>query len=99
MKNKKERELLFSITKKDLTITYFNGTGGGGQNRNKNANCVRIQHPDSGCLVVGQDQKSRAANQKRALHRLVEHPKFKLWLRIESGRIFAFEQECLVEYF
>jgi len=32
------RELAFSVTKKDLEITYFSGTGKGGQHRNKHKN-------------------------------------------------------------
>lgn len=74
-----ERKLLFSITKKDLEVTYFSGRGPGGQNRNKNQNCCRIRHPASGALVTGQNHKSRSRNTKDALHRLVAHPKFKVW--------------------
>lgn len=73
------RKPLFSITKKDLEITFFNGKGGGGQNRNKNMNCVRLRHPASGVMVTGQDQKSRDRNIKSALQRLVAHPQFKVW--------------------
>lgn len=85
------RTLLFSVTKKDLEITWFSGSGGGGQHRNRHANCCRIRHPDSGALVTGQEQRSRIANQKAALHRLVKHPKFKVWharrcAEIEEGQ-------------
>lgn len=73
------KELLFSITKKDLKLDYFSGTGPGGQNRNKNQNCVRIHHPPSGTIVTGQSHKSRKANIKEALHNLVDNPNFKLW--------------------
>ena len=72
-------ELLFSITKKDLKVNYFSGTGPGGQNRNKNQNCVRIQHKDSGAIVTGQSNKSRKANIREAMDNLVNHPKFKVW--------------------
>ena len=73
------KELLFSITKKDLIINYFSGTGPGGQNRNRNQNCVRIQHKDSGVIVTGQSNKSRKANIKEAFDNIVKHPKFLLW--------------------
>ena len=35
----KQKELLFSVTKKDFSITWFSGTGAGGQYRNKHQNC------------------------------------------------------------
>jgi len=73
------KELLFSITKKDLEITYFSGTGKGGQYRNKHQNCVRMKHPDSGAMVTGQSYRERIANTKEAFNNLVNHPKFKVW--------------------
>lgn len=73
------KELLFSITRKDLKITYFSGSGAGGQNRNKHQNCVRISHPESGANAVGQSHKSRPQNVKEALTNLTKNGKFKLW--------------------
>lgn len=73
------RQLLFSITKKDLKINYFSGTGKGGQHRNKHQNCVRINHTDSGVIVTGQSNKERSANMREALNNLVKHPHFKVW--------------------
>ena len=80
------KELLFSVTKKDLEITYFSGKGAGGQHRNKHMNCVRIKHPDSGVIVTGQEERSRDRNLKTAFKRLTQHPDFKLWLDIQTSR-------------
>lgn len=73
------KELLFSITKKDLDISYFSGHGAGGQHRNKHQNCVRVRHPESGAMAVGQSSRSRKQNVQEALHNLVKQPKFVLW--------------------
>lgn len=74
------KKLLFSITKKDFTITWFSGTGAGGQHRNKHQNCCRIKHNDSGVIGTGQSHKERRANQLEAFKSLHTNPKFKLWL-------------------
>jgi len=83
----KKKELLFSITRKDLKITYFSGTGGGGQHRNKHQNCVRMRHDDSGVTVTGQSNKERKSNIKEAFENLVKNPKFKLWINRKSYEI------------
>jgi len=74
------KELLFSVTKEDLRISYFSGKGAGGQYRNRHMNCVRIFHPDSGASSVGQSYKSKQSNLKEALKNLVKQPKFKIWV-------------------
>jgi len=73
------KELLFSVTKKDLEISYYSGHGPGGQKRNKCKNCVRISHPDSGAMVTAQEERSKEQNLKNAFNRLVKHPKFIIW--------------------
>ena len=73
------KELLFSITKKDFIIQYFSGTGAGGQYRNRHPNCVRIQHKDSGVTATGQSNRNRQSNLKEAFNNLINHPKFKIW--------------------
>lgn len=75
------RKLLFSVTKKDLEVTFYASPGPGGQNKNKVKNACRIKHPASGALVTAQERRERPANIKAALHRLVDHPKFKVWWR------------------
>jgi len=79
-------ELLFSVTKKDLVLEYFSGTGGGGQHRNKHQNSCRCKHPDSGAMGVCQDQRSKAQNTKMAFRRMVESEKFQKWLKMEACR-------------
>ncbi len=73
------KKLLFSVTKKDLEISFFSGTGSGGQHRNKHQNCVRMYHPDSGARTTGQSHRERQSNINEAFHSLVNHPKFKMW--------------------
>ena len=81
------RELLFSVTKKDLTINYFSGTGAGGQHRNKHQNCVRMSHRDSGAMATGQRHRERQANLRDAFKSLVESFKFKAWCSAKTTEI------------
>ncbi len=73
------KELLFSVTKKDLEISFFSGTGKGGQNRNKSQACVRLLHRESGATGTGQRERSREQNLREAFETLVRSPKFRTW--------------------
>ena len=46
--NKPARELVFSVTRKDLIIDTFAAGGPGGQHQNTSNTGVRIRHPASG---------------------------------------------------
>ena len=83
---KKNKELLFSVTKKDLVLEYFSGTGAGGQYRNRHKNSCRCKHPPSGAVGVCQDQRSKIQNTKIAFRRMVDSEKFQVWLKIEVSR-------------
>lgn len=87
MKNKMEKELLFSVTRKDLDITWFSGTGNGGQYRNKHQNCCRIIHRDSGAMGTGQSQRDRNSNLKEALNNLANDNKFKAWIKVKTAEV------------
>ena len=87
------RELLFSVTKKDLDISFFSGTGKGGQNRNKHQNCVRMQHKESGVMITAQRERSREQNLRIAFESLIEHPKFKTWHRKKTAELMASKEE------
>ncbi len=84
MQNSKQstvtRELVASITKKDLRIDYFRPGGNGGQKMQKTDSGVRITHLPSGAVGRATDTRSREQNSRLAVYRLVEHYKFKLWL-------------------
>lgn len=75
-----DKDLIFSITKKDLKITYFSGQGAGGQHRNRHNNCVRIHHPESGVTVQATEHKSLIQNKTLAFKRLVGDKTFKWWM-------------------
>ena len=83
------KELLFSITKKDLDIQFFSGTGAGGQYRNKHQNCVRMTHKESGVTTTGQSNRERNANLTEAFNNLVKHPKFKFWHTAKTNEILT----------
>jgi len=81
------KELLFSVTKKDLDINFFSGTGAGGQYRNKHKNCVRMAHKESGARSVGQSHREMQANLREAFQTLVKHPKFRMWHNLKVHEV------------
>lgn len=64
------RETIFSATKKDFCVEYFNGKGKGGQHRNKKACCARITYIPTGLQVECTEFRSREQNKKTAFRRL-----------------------------
>jgi len=50
------------VTKKDLKISYYRGSGPGGQHRNKTDSACRILHLPTGISVESQDSKSQKQN-------------------------------------
>ena len=83
------KELLFSVTKKDIKVDYFSGTGAGGQHRNKHQNCVRLHHYASGALATGQSNRERKSNIREALRNLVKHPEFRMWQACRTQEILT----------
>lgn len=97
-----KKAIKYSITKKDLEITWFSGSGAGGQHRNKHDNCCRIKHPETGVIVTGQSHKERPANLKEAFNSLAKHYKIRYFLEqklneIESGISIEEAAEQFVE--
>ena len=82
-----KKELLLSVTKKDFDIQTFRSGGKGGQNQNKVESGVRIVHPKSGAVGESREERSQHQNKRTAFRRLVESPKFKKWLKMESSII------------
>ena len=84
------KQLLFSVTKKDFDITFFSGTGAGGQYRNKHQNCVRLKHKATGVITTGQSHRSKVANMREAFQGMVKHPLFRRWL---FGKVHKVEEK------
>lgn len=84
---KQNKELLFSLTKKDFRWDYYVGHGKGGQKRNKTENCCRCTHVLSGAVGKSEEGRSKDKNTKRAFKRMFETKEFQDWLRIEVSRV------------
>jgi len=83
------KELLFSVTKKDLKIETFKSGKSGGQKRDKVATACRITHPESGAIGQSQDQRSLEQNKKKAFRRMLETQEWKKWHRIKSAEMLG----------
>jgi len=81
-----DKQILFSLTKKDFTVEYFNPGKNGGQNANKIASACRIKHPASGAMAECKEERTQEPNKKRAFERLTKTPKFQNWLKLEIAR-------------
>ena len=85
-----KRELLFSVTKKDLKIEPMLSSKSGGQRRDKVQTAIRITHPASGAVAISQDERSQEQNKRKAFHRLIDTELFKNWLRTELAKYQEF---------
>lgn len=81
---------VFSVTKKDLEITFFSGTGAGGQHRNRHMNCCRIKHKDTGIMYTGQSHREKQANIREAFNSLCKDKRFKAYCQM---RLVELEQK------
>ena len=82
----KDKQLVFSVTKKDFIVEYYNPGKNGGQNANKVATACRIHHPASGAIGDCHEERMQKPNRERAFKRLVESSKFKKWLKLETAK-------------
>lgn len=86
MDSKKEKTLLFSLTRKDFEIQTFCTGGKGGQHRNAKQNGVRIIHSASGARAEHRDGRDQAKNKREAFLKLCETKEFKQWHKAEVYR-------------
>jgi protein subunit release factor A len=78
------KQLLFSVTKKDLRVDTFRSGGKGGQNQNKRDTGVRITHVESGAVGESREERSQEQNKRRAFRRMAESDKFQKWLKVRA---------------
>lgn len=62
----------FEITKKDLRIDFYRGSGNGGQNRNKRDTACRITHIPTNTVTQAQEHRTQEQNKKAAFLRLAD---------------------------
>lgn len=55
-----------NVTKKDLRIDYYRGSGAGGQNRNKRDTACRIVHIPTGITTQAQEHRTQEQNRAAA---------------------------------
>ena len=86
---KHNKQLLFSIKKKDFLVTPFIASGKGGQKRNKTSSCCRIKHLASGAVAEATNERSFHQNKNIAFKRLVEKELFKNWHKIKVAKVLG----------
>jgi protein subunit release factor B len=86
MNKENKKQILFSLTKKDFIVEYYNPGKNGGQNANKVATACRIHHPASGAIGDCHEERTQKPNRERAFDRLVKSVKFQKWHKIETAK-------------
>jgi protein subunit release factor B len=81
-----DKEKILSVTLKDCDVQTKRGSGAGGQNRNKRDTAVKIVHRASGAVGESQEERSQLQNKRTAFLRMVETPKFQIWLKRTLGQ-------------
>lgn len=85
----KKRQHVFSITKKDLKIVPYRGSGAGGQKRNKTMSGCRVIHEPSGAIGESEEQRDYKQNEKVAFRRMTETLNFKTWMKLQEDIILG----------
>ena len=91
------KQKILSITKKDFEWDCVRGSGKGGQKKNKTCSAVRCRHLPSGAMTWCEETRSQIQNKRKAFLKMMEHPKFKKWLRVQiakaTGEFVTLEEE------
>lgn len=88
------RDIIATITRKDLIIQTFAAGGPGGQHQNTSNTGVRIIHPASGARGESREHRSQHQNLMAALHRMTETPQFRVWkIRMAAGNPLSPEEQ------
>ena|SRR3990167_10343520 len=81
-----KRDILFRLTAKDFKVEAMRSSkGAGGQKRDKTSSAIRITHEPSGAVGFSQEYREQHKNKKLAFKRMVESPKFQIWVRMNAS--------------
>lgn len=83
------KQLLFSVTMKDLVMQTFSVGGNGGGGKDTSNSGVRLIHPPSGAVGEGRDHRTNTKNRQDAFVKLANSDKFKTWHKIECARLMG----------
>lgn len=93
-----------TVTAADCKWDYFRSGGPGGQNQNKRSTGVRVTHEPSGAIGESREHRTQLQNRKSAWRKMVDDPKFRLWIRMQGGRkakiaaeVDRLMQECYIK--
>ena len=79
------KELILSVSIKDCEVQGFRSGGKGGQNQNKRDTGQRVIHHPSGAVGESREERSQLQNKKLAFRKMVESPKFQLWIKRQTA--------------
>lgn len=77
----KNKEKLFSVTKKDFREDTFRSGGPGGQHQNKTNSGVRLTHKASGAVGESREHREQPRNRSAAFRKCIETQTFQAWLK------------------
>ena len=60
------------VSRSDLRVEFYRGSGAGGQNRNKRDTACRITHLPTGTVATAQEHRTQDRNRKAAFSRLAD---------------------------
>jgi protein subunit release factor B len=86
-KNTEKRELLFSVTSRDLEMQSFTVGGAGGQGRDHVNTGVRFIHHASGARGESREFREQGRNKRAALVKLTKSPLFVFWVKTRINEI------------
>ena len=92
-KKHKDEKPFLSIGRDQFEIQTFAAGGPGGQHQNTSNTGVRIIHRASGARGEARDSRSQHQNKRAALSKLVEDPRFKIWLNRQLWNKIKPEQQ------
>lgn len=91
---KDNRSRVTILTRKDLDISYFRGSGDGGQNKQKTSSGVMMVHRETGAIGRACDTRCQHTNKGTAFRRLIQTPKMKAWL---SKKVYQLQNKETME--
>jgi len=80
----RKKQLLWSVTEKDLVFKATRGSGKGGQKKNKTSSAIQCFHEPSGAMGEAEDFREQSRNKKLAFKRMAESKEFQAWAKMKT---------------